>query len=325
MNQTHNREITEALEGEGTGVRFEPLSGGFTQAEKYVVTCQTPEGPKQLFAKVVDAQNQLESRVLDAEATHYQSLAQLRLTGRYFPGFHTYVRTEQTRALLIDYLPETTWGGPWTLENTQKLFDSISAIHAVDVPEGQKKRIRYTADSLMNYLYKESPNTLNDDDYARLFEHAWSSGKSHVVNSRGQQYFNGNAELYEEIKDCSARYDKRAGERIQIRDVNFNNIGVTADGVVFVDPAYLDIGNPASDMVGLGLNVLLVTPDDEEHLAVRQFVKDKFIADNKFALARTIQSLLAVGTLEYGEVENPWMDYHQQMAETALRAWHDLI
>lgn len=321
MNGIRNQELAIALGYSDRAMTFEPLGGGFTQSEKYVVRSGSNDEP--LFAKVVETANALETIVLDTEADHYRSLDSLGLTGKFFPAFNNYVHTDHNKALFIDYLPDAKWGGPWDQENVEKLLHAAQGVHAIEVPEKQKTHIQETAESMMEYLYENSPNTLGDKDYDRLYEAAWSADKSQVVNSRGQQYFAASPGLYQTIKTESADYDKRAGNRIIIRDTNFNNIAITDDKVVFVDPAYLDIGNPAGDMVTLGLNVLLVTPDDDKHRDLRQFVKDNFITD-RLALARTVQQLLAIGTLKYGSGENPWMDYHQSMAEVALNTWHEL-
>lgn len=322
MNQIRQQELARALGGEEQGLTFEPVEGGFTGTDKYIVR-SSADDPEPMFAKIVDVGNELESIVLDTEAEHYRSLTQLGLAGRFFPKFHQYVSSAHAKALFIDYLPDVRWGGPWNEEDVIKLLNSVNAIHGLEVPEEQKVSIHRTARALRKYLYRESPNTLSDEDSARLFEQAWNEDKTRVVNSRGHHYFEAGPELYHEIKTAAAAYDQKAGERVIIRDTNFNNIAIADDRVIFVDPAYLDIGNPASDMVSLGLNILLVTPDDEAHHDLRRLVKDQFLAD-KLALSWTTRHLMAIGTLEYGDGPNPWMDYHQSMAEVALSTWQEL-
>ncbi len=323
MNRAQHDDIVRAFGENGSGLIFEPITGGFTDSEKFVVRNADGES-EAMFAKIVDADNELEALVLDTEADHYKTLGELGLTGTYFPRFRRYVNTPQTRALLIDHLPGVSWGGPWSLANIVKLLDAVTAVHEATLSEEQKTRVRQTADTLMEYLYRQSANTLSDDAYARLFEQSWTEDKSYATNSRGQRYFTAGLAFYKELKAAAGQYDKKDGERVILRDTNFNNIAVAADRVIFVDPAYLDIGNPSSDMVSLGLNVLLVTPDDEAHQDVRQFVKDEFIVD-RLALARLVHDVLAVGMLPYGDGDNAWMDYHQQMAEVALHTWRELF
>lgn len=316
------QEIAEALHyADPQELLAQPYEGGFTESTKYIL--QTPEGSPRFFAKVIDPTNSVEAKVLAAEAAHYESLTGLGLTGEFFPTFRAYLAEPHAHALVIDYLPDTSWGGPWDKENIKKLHKAISGIHAKKAPESARVSIRDTAVDLLEYLHRTSPNTLDDADYARLYEQAWSPDKIAINNSRGQQYFQATPAVYQEVKVRALGYNKHAGDSIIVRDVNLGNIGIAEDRAIFVDPAYLDIGDPSGDMVGLGLNVLLGMPDDETHAELRDHVIQHFIIDRN-ALAKTVQSLVAIGTLEYSGTENPWMDYHQRMAEVALHTWQKI-
>ncbi len=326
MNKESLHEIAATQQVEESSLHITPIEGGFTGATKYVIEGVAANAtPLSLFSKVVDvATSSVEVAVLDTEARMYGVLTDLQLTGKYFPNYRGYVKTPTERALLIDYLPDVSWGGPWDRDNIEKLSASIAVVHDTPLTNTAIVNIRQIGGELKETLQKESASNFNDVEKDRLFHEAWKTQENSFVNSRGIQYFsaasNGSIDT---LLETEATYDKDSPSKLILKDLNFGNLAVASDRVYFVDPVYLDIGNPTHDLVVLGVNILRGLSDDPEGNQLREVVKSTFLKD-RAALAHLIKYWVACTSLAPTDSQNAWMDFQQSCAATALTVWEEL-
>lgn len=319
-------EVSSVQHIDESSLQISPVEGGFTGTAKYIIEGQSVEGtPVNLFAKVVDAAtHSTEMAVLGTEAKMYGVLTDLGLTGKYFPRFRGYTRTPSEHALLIDYLPDVSWGGPWNHANIEKLSASINAVHNTSLTDGDAEHVKQIADELTQTLESGSASNFDEEGKNRLFHDAWHKDDNSFVNSRGVIYFSASSsEGISALLETEATYDKNNPPRLILKDLNFGNLAVASDRVYFVDPVYLSIGNPAFDLAVLGVNMLRNLPDEPGDSSLRELVKSNFLQD-KAALAHLIKYWVACTSLPLTDSQNAWMDFQQSCAVTALQVWEEL-
>lgn len=326
MNNETLHEISNTLRLDEGSLRVNPFEGGFTEAAKYVIDVADEDAaPTRVFAKVIDnTESTTEGSVLATEAKMYEILTGLGLTGEFFPQFMGYVESSSERALLINYLSDVTWGGPWNRENIAKLSRSISAVHNATLTEGDIENICQIAKQLRIVLERGSETNFDSDEGNRLFSTAWQPVDRSFVNSKGVRYFTVKSTTsVDKLLEADASFDEKHPANLILRDLNPGNLAIAKDRVYFVDPVYLAIGNPSFDLVVLGVNILDEQQTGVIDMELQQFVKDTFFQD-KAALAHLIKYWVACTSLPPKDSQASWMNFQQSCAVTALRVWDEL-
>lgn len=302
---------------------IERIDGGFTKSSKWIISGNRSESDAEvLFAKVIDRRlaSVAEQAALETEATMYGVLTDLDLTGRYFPRYNGYIKTPKQAALLIDYLPDVTFGGPWNQTNIENLHRSINAVHSTTLTPDIKIRIHQARVDLKNKL-GDSVTDFGDTEKDSLFHKALQGRE--FINSKNSAYAASEPKGSQRLLEAAAAYDANRPASLILKDLNFGNLGIGQEGVCFVDPVYLSVGNPAFDLVVLGINILRGLPDINANKAIREIVKETFLQD-KLALADLTKYWVACTSLPIYDPKDAWMDFQQSCAATALGVWGEL-
>jgi fructosamine-3-kinase len=320
MHKETLHQIAIAEQFDEASIQVTQVEGGFTANAKYLVEGTAPDDTlTNVFAKVIDAASP-EAVILDTEAEVYQILTELGLTGSYFPQYRGYIRTEAERVLLVDYLPDVSWGGPWNGTNIEKLHHSIDAVHNAAMTEVQVEKVKQTAQHLLEKLGPD-PAAMLDPEKDQFFQAAWRLADGTFVNSKGETYF-GPVEptSIDSLVTAADSYDLTQPPKLILKDLNFGNLAVSGDRVYFVDPVYLDIGNPTSDLAVLGINILKTFPSDSP---LCDLVKNTFLQD-KAALAYQLKYWVACTSLPRTDPDDAWMKFQESCAVKALTVWQEL-
>jgi hypothetical protein len=302
-----------------------PIAGGFTGAQKFVLQGHETDGtPGVVFVKAADlATNPDEAVVLETEAAMYKIISGLDSVSKYFPGYKGYKRDDHLVALFIDYLPELSWGGPWTTATVGMLASALDEIHGttIDPPTGQA--ITERADSLRAKLYAQSPYTFDRPKRRQLFEAATDLRTGEFSNSRNQTYYQLPAEAANNLAVAATTFNPNSEKKFLVTDLNFGNIGFSPQQAYFVDPVYIELGGAATDMINVGINILRAVESTAANAQLIDQVKATFLADHA-ALADAITYWVACTALGYRGEDDAWMDYQQSCAVTALVTWEQL-
>lgn len=306
-----------------TGFRIaqtEPVTGGFTVAEKFVARGEKDGHFQELFVKLGHvAVHASEAIVLDTEAAMYELIARYESLQRHFPALHAYIKNESYRILLLDYLADATWGGPWTEQNLTLIHRALTEIHQTQLSQNDITLFNQKATYLRDTLAQTNPNTfVSQERKLDLFHIAWDNNSGNFTNARGQTYYHASPHTGQAILDHADLASST--QTPTVADVNFGNIGFTANQAYIVDPVYLTMGNPATDMAALGINILRDMTDDNP---LRRQVKQLFINDQS-ALADCLTYWVGCTALPYLPGLEAWMDYHQSCAETGLMTWQEM-
>lgn len=295
-----------------------PVNGGFTDAEKYIITDSTHHA---LFIKMANvALNPAEEIVLDTEAHMYKLVARYPQLQRHFPRMHEYIQQDPYRVLVLDYLAGVSWGGPWNKHIITRIHQALSDIHHVQLSQEDAATVAHKAYTLLVTLAQTNPNTFGSERRRQLVQIAWDSKTGTLTNSRGKTYWRAEPALGESIIQTAALTPQDISS-LTVADVNFGNIGFSSEQAYIVDPVYMTLGNPASDMVSLGINILRDLP--LHHNELRHYTKQLFVTD-KTALADLLTYWIACTALPYEPSMEPWMDFQQSCGETALAVWQEL-
>lgn len=279
-------------------LRATPIEEGFTGATKYLIETESGTEPRILFCKLVETNNTKDAATIQAEVVAYEILTELHLTGVYFPVYRGNVRTSSEHALLIDYLPNVSWGGPWNRDNIEKLHRSIVAGHNTQMSSQAAADIIQTSSTLNETLQNESAASFDGKEKDALFREAWNMEKS-LVNSRGMKYFSAAPGSIDALLKAEADFDKDSPSRLILRDINFGNIAIGHDRVYFVDPVYIGLGNPNRDLIVLGVNITRTfSSENQDNTELQKRVQQLFFKD-KAALAFLTKYWVACTSLPY--------------------------
>jgi hypothetical protein len=304
---------------------FTEVEGGFTGAQKFIVSNNETNGTSnEAFIKLAElATHPEEAVVLDTEATMYGLISKLDGVGKYFPGYRAYKRDNQIAVLAIQYLPGLTWGGPWTEKTVNLLASALEEVHSVTIDPAVGQEITKHANALRTKLYEQSPYTFNRQKRRELFEDAADFDTGKLTNSRQHNYYHLPIETARDIAKSASEFNPEAEKKFIVTDLNFGNIGFSSDQVYFVDPVYVELGVPATDMVNVGINIVRTLPQTEDNARLAKLVKETFLSD-KAALADTITYWVACTSLGYRGEKDEWMNFQQECALTALKVWEEL-
>lgn len=310
-----------ALEAGFTIHQTTPVKGGFTAAEKFIAEGELSDGqPMTLFVKLCHVTVHTgEAIVLESEAAMYELIAKYETLQRHFPTLHAFIKNETYHILLLDYLADASWGGPWTERNIRFIHTALTEIHHTKLSSADTATFTQKATYLRDTLAQTNPDTFVSQHRQReLFSETWDSDHHTFTNSRGDIFWRTHTKLGDTILGQADLMS--FVQTPTVADVNFGNIGFTANKAYIVDPVYLTMGNAATDMVGLGINILRDMAADDP---LRDHVKRLFIADQP-AFAKGIIYWVSCTALPYLPGLEAWMDYHQSCAKTALATWEEM-
>lgn len=298
---------------------------GFSQTTKYVVTLDNrTEMTNVMFAKVIAKQQPgfcLET--LKTEASVYKILNYLGLGGKYFPRFIDYIESDEFAVLLVEYLSDTNWNIKWDLSGIKNLRFVIEEIHNTPLSQDIINKIQAISSEYKIAQKNNSPVYHDVLETNKLFLDAWNGNEGAFMNSCGQTYHKCSYEVAEEIEWFSCQCNFFEPQKLILRDLNVGNIAINNDKIVFVDPVYLDVGNPALDIIMLAITVLCSFSANSEANDVSNYVIKEFIKD-KPLFAYLTKYWIASAAMPVSPVNEAWRSFQEKYASTALKIWDTL-
>ena len=300
------------------GVVFDDIVGGFTGAAKYKVEV---EGRGSYFLKVADEKtHELDAFLIEAEGKIYDFLDKVGLVGDVFPKFDGLISEDGFKILVIDYLDNVSWGGPWNTKTVELLDRTLKRLHTTDLSEGEKKEIIKLADSVRGRLGQKTSEYIESEVDKKKkreeFLKAWDVSGRGFLNAKGEIYFNGNKDLAEEVLDVASSATKVKQTQLIMHDMNFANIGFSKDRAYLVDPVFVGLGSEYFDRTVAGVNILLGLRSGGD-LEVKKLVTERFLV-NRVALAKLIKYYVDSSFKKLGMSQDAWQKFHQNCAEVAL-------
>jgi len=283
--------------------------GGFTDASKFIID--------DCFLKVADvATHPVDAYLIESEAKVYSILHRLGLTGVIFPDFKGYINHDGIKVLIIDYLSQVTWGGPWNTKTIKFLDSAINKLHSTNLTDFDNKQIIALADSIQNHFIQkvqcENERFLN----------TWDNQKLGFKNFKNAIYFKGNKNLPKQIIQKATQTNPNVCKKLIMQDLNFANIGFSDNQAFFVDPVYITLGDPNFDKTVIGVNILQQT-GDTINPKLRKLVIKKFFV-SKPILANLIKYYTIVSAMHLSSNESNWQKFHQECAVVALTVFNKL-
>ncbi len=304
------------------GVKISVIGGGFTGASKYLLET---EG-KRLFLKVADSRNSsVDASLVAYEAEIYQFLEKVGLTEILFPRYEKLIDEDGVKILIIDYLSDVTWGGPWNIETIEKLDVALEKLHSKKVSDIDLDEIEKISGEVLTLLGQElHPKKLNKEEMSKKnkpFFDAWDKKKCGFTNSDGEVYFAGNRNFAEVIVEETMKDFDEEDKVLTMHDLNFANICFSEKQAYFVDPLFLRMGYADRDRAVVGVNILqqLGKSANQE---LRKMVIDKYIT-NKMVLASLIKYYVTTTARKMDSGSKSFQKFHQECAEVALELFRD--
>jgi len=233
------------------------------------------------------------------------------------------VTESNLRILLLDYLNDVSWGGPWNFETVGMLDSALKRLHSTNLNDEQKKEITRLADGVRRKLdQKTSKDIESEEDKEKKREEflkSWSVDDSGFVNARGEVYFQGIGNLAEDILESALLEPEIKPEQLIMHDMNFANIGFSKEKVFLVDPVFVGLGSEYFDRTVAGVNILLGLGSGVKN-DVYGLVMDRFIT-NKVALSKLIKYYVNSSFKRLDKSQDAWQKFHQDCAEVALKVF----
>jgi hypothetical protein len=301
-------------------VSISEISGGFTGAKKFRIDVKEGQKPQSFFLKVADASTHpVDAFLITYEAKIYSFLSELGLAGTIFPSYIRLLNKDGIKALVVDFLEEVSWGGPWNKKTIELLDASLKKLHSTVLSESDKKKITTISRSVRKKLgirIKKAETKAEIDEKNRPFLEAWDENASGFLNAKGDVYFKGPNGFADKILKVATQEVSHNAQQLIMHDLNFANIGFSDTTAYFVDPIFVTLGSEYFDRTVVGVNILQQlgknTPEE-----VKNLVMSKFLT-SEIALARLTKYYVISSRKQLDPSQSKWQVFHQQCSEIAL-------
>lgn len=302
------------------------LQEGFTNTSKFIVIPKKAEKSQGFFLKVADEKTHVvDAFLIEVEAKIYSMLKKWELTETIFPAYKGLIINEGLRILVLDYLSNVSWGGPWNENTIGYLYEALDKLHFTKLSQKDKDDLTALAEEIRSHLGQKSKKDSSGkakEEKIRAFLDTWDSETSGFKNNKGVIYFRASRNLPRDILEVAERKDPNPPEQLIMHDLNYANIGFSHKQAYFVDPVFARVGDPIFDRVVAGINILqqlggLVDPK------LKRIVIDKFIK-NKPILALLAAYYVTIAGKDFKETKKPqlkWQKFHQECAVAALNVF----
>lgn len=311
--------ISRHLKLHSKELKISEVGGGYTGASKYVVDT----GSEKLFLKV--ANKGLDLALVEGESKIYLFLSRVNLTGVLFPKYRCLIKEDSLAILVMEYLENVTWGGPWNVDTINKLDNALFKLHGKKISDDELKEIESISCNILKDLGQElHPKKLSKEEMEQKnkpFFDAWISDGEGFVDSEGKVYFSCNRELVKEIVNETLKDVGEANKVLVMHDLNFANICFSGSQAYFVDPLYLKMGYADRDRMVVGINILQQLGNAVGQ-NVKRIVIDRYIT-NKMALASLIKYYVTTTAKQMGPNSGDFQKFHKECAIVALALFRD--
>lgn len=299
--------------------KLSEVGGGYTGASKYVLD----SGTEKLFLKI--ASSGLDLALVEGESKVYEFLTKINLTGILFPKYRCLIKEKGFVVLVIEYFENVTWGGPWTIDNIEKLDGGLSKLHDKKITEVEFNEIEKISGDILGLLDQElHPRKLSKDEIEQKnkpFFDAWKSEEGGFVDWKGEVYFPCDRSTTKAIVDETLKDIGEVDKVLVMHDLNFANICFSESQAHFVDPLYLKMGYADRDRVVVGINILQQLGDTVDK-KIKSVVVERYIT-NKMALASLIKYYVTTTVKQMGANSEGFQKFHKECAVVALSLFRD--
>lgn len=312
--------IAEFVKKDVGDVAVSEIKGGFTGASKFKAD--------NFFLKVADTTTRaLDAFLVESEANIYSLFKRLKLTGLIFPEYVGLVDRKGLKVLIVEFLSQVTWGGPWNYQTIEFLDKSLEKLHSTKMSDSEISELTELSDAVRKSLgqktKKESIESKDQEEKNKPFFEAWDSKESGFRNAAGEIYFMGVSDFPKIIVDESLNDLSGANECLIMHDLNFANIGFNEHQAYFVDPLFATVGNPIADRTVVGVNILQQLGQSVEP-QLRKFVIDRFLND-RVALSRLTKYYVIASAMKLDKKQSGWQKFHQECAAVSLSILKELF
>lgn len=297
-------------------VDIRPIPAGFTGTSKFTVDSSLGSS----FLKVADTETGgYDAKLLRYEANIYEVLHSLGLTRAIFPDFRRLINRNRQglRILVLENLSSFSWGDPWDYQAVNQLDQSLDRLHSVFLDEQTRDRIIQISHSVQ----KPTPPPQTEEEKQKRnegFLQSWTGDG--FKTAEGEVYFSTDSDdLPQQILAEADDIDPNARKALIMHDLNPSNIGISKEGVYFVDPVFARIGDPNWDRTKAGIHILahVNSPTDP---AFRKYVVDRFLTNSNM-LARLIKYFVSTAAIPQTQASPEFLKLHQRAALAALRVF----
>jgi hypothetical protein len=293
------------------------ISVGFTGATKYLLEIKG----KKLFLKVADSgSHRIDASLIEYESKIYDFLSQIGLTGTLFPKYDNIIDEDGIRILIIDYMNNVSWGGPWNLETIEKLDTALKLLHTKKISDVEFQKIEKISGEVLAVLGQElHPRKLSEEEISeknKPFFDAWNIDRSGFIDSRGEVYFVGRGGLAEAIIEETLKDPGEKDMVLTMHDLNFANICFSDKQAFFVDPLFLRMGNANRDRTVVGVNILQQLGESVNQ-ELRNAVIERYFS-NKTVLASLIKYYVTTTAKKMDAGSESFQKFHQECAVVSL-------
>lgn len=314
--------LIKELRAASEDVEISGIGGGFTGASKYMASV----GERKIFLKVADSvTDEVDASLLELEAKIYDFLEELGLTGVLFPEYQGLLDVDGLRTLMIRYLDDVSWGGPWNGEAIRKLDEALHKLHSTKIDEEHLGVIEKLSSDVCSKLEQDlRPKKLSEEEIEKRnkpFFDAWSMAGSGFLDSKGEIYFAAKENLAEKVISEAKKDIDSEKKALIMHDLNFANIGFSDQQAYFVDPLFLRMGLADSDQTVVGVNILQQLGQNGDE-GLKKLVVGKYIT-NKTVLAKLIKYYVISSAMKLDEGRSGWQKFHQECSVVALNLFQD--
>jgi len=307
-------------------VKLEVLSisevkGGFTGAAKFMLEFNN----RKFFLKAADEKLQpVDAFLIESEAKIYSLLGKWKLTGVIFPKYEEFINVDDLRILVLEFLGDASWGGPWNEETIEFLDQGLNKLHTTKLDEDEKQELIALATEIRSHIGEKPKQDTKEakEEKKRIFLETWNESLSGFMDSKGEVYFKGESDLPKRIMEEAEDKGPEVQKTLIMHDLNFANIGFTSKQVYFVDPIFVTMGDPLFDRTVVGVNILQqlqasITPE------LKKLIVNKFF-QSKPILARLIGYYVISSHKQLDESQAAWQKFHQECAVIALEIFNEI-
>src|SRR3989344_3844117 len=203
-------------------VPVDEIKGGFTGASKFRAG--------KYFLKVADVgTHSLDAFLVESEANIYSILRRIGLTKKIFPEYFGLVDKNGLKVLIVEFLSQVTWGGPWNYETIKYLDMALERLHTTRLLEKDRDELMGYSDAIRKSLgqktKKESTEAKDDEEKNKPFFEAWDDRSLGFKDALGKVYFVGESDFPKRIIEESLKGLYGTLECLVMHDLNFANIG----------------------------------------------------------------------------------------------------